>query len=76
MAYCRALGVTTFQFRGMLRSVDALNERHMAALRRMFADRGVDLESAPLAEIDPLLIRLLDEATKGSVPLPERSSPA
>jgi hypothetical protein len=65
-AYHRALGV--FQFGSL--NIDALNERHMAALRRIFADRSVDLDSAPWEQIDPVLGRLVDEAAKGGMRLP------
>jgi hypothetical protein len=65
-AYHRALGVFHF---GSL-DIDALNERHMAALRLMFADRGVDLDSEPWEQIDSMLGRLVDEAAKAGMRLP------
>jgi hypothetical protein len=59
-----------FQFHKLIEDGDALNERHMAALRRMFADRGVDLDSAPWQQIDSILGRLVDEAAQGGMRLP------
>jgi hypothetical protein len=79
-AYARATGWTTPENRSTMamqaamRSGDPLyNERYQAALRRMFAERGADIDSDDMSDV---LGKLIAEAEAGGMTFPEPSAEA
>ena len=70
-AYHRALDVTADQLHGMLRGdYGALQEKHEAAVYRMYEAAGVDPMTASEGEKVSLRMRLIDEARKGGMRFP------
>jgi hypothetical protein len=70
-AYHRALSVSAAQFHRMQRDDYAtLQEKHAAAIHRMYEAAGVNLKTATEAEKAPLRLRLMDEARKGGMRFP------
>jgi hypothetical protein len=79
-AYARATGWTTPENRSTLAMQAAMgsgdpvyNERYQAALRRLFAERGVDLDGDGMPEV---LGKLVVEAEAGGMTFPELAEAA
>jgi len=53
----------------MRHDLDAWNERHHAALVKMFGARGVDLDGGDPDKRDLVMLALIDEADKGGINL-------
>jgi hypothetical protein len=71
-AYQRALDITAAQFRRLRGDDDdgALQEKHAAAIHRMYEAVGVNLKTATEGEKASLRMRLIDEARKGGMRFP------
>ncbi len=70
-AYHRALDITAAQFHRMQRNdCGDLQERHAAAINRLYEAAGVNLTTATEAEKASLRMRLMDEARKCGMRFP------
>jgi hypothetical protein len=78
-AFARAAGWTTPENRNMMAMQAAITngdplyvERYLAALRRMFVERGADLDGDDMPEV---LGELIAEAEAGGMTMPELAAP-
>jgi hypothetical protein len=70
-AYHRALDVTTAQFYQMRRDDrDALQQKHVDAIDRMYEAAGLNLRTATEGEKASLRLRLMHEARQGGMRFP------